>query len=236
VLQDVAVVHHGDPLGHAERDVEVVLDDDVAHVDGQRREEEHQLAPLGGREPGRRLIEQEEARRTGQRHADLELALLAVGQGRHRMVRDRLEPDSLEEIVGRKARGVRGARAQEAVAPARHAAHRQEQVVADREVTEQERRLVRPSEAHPDPLVWRERGDVLAEEADPPGRGREVAGDGVEQRGLAGAVGADQGAALPRGDGERDVLDRLERAEGPGDALEHESVTRRDRTVRARGG
>src|SRR5262249_20141288 len=62
-----------------------------------------------------------------------------------------------------------------------------------------------------------------------PGGRREVAGDRVEQRGLAGAVGADQRTALTRADRERDVLDRLERAERSGDALEHESVTRCER-------
>ena len=121
------------------------------------------------------------------------------------------------------------ARAQEAEAATRHAPHRQKEVLRHRELAEEERGLVGAAQAHADALVGRQRGDVLAEEAHGARGGREVAGDGVEQRGLAGAVGADQRAALARGDRERDVLDRLERAERAGDALEHEGVTRRDR-------
>src|SRR6267142_1160781 len=54
-----------------------------------------------------------------------------------------------------------------------------------------------------------------------------VAGDDVEQGGLARAIRADHGAALARGDRDRDVLDRRERAEDAGDALQAERVTRR---------
>src|SRR4029450_11899875 len=63
------------------------------------------------------------------------------------------------------------------------------------------------------------------------GGGREIPGDGVEQGGFAGAVGADQCAALARRDRERDVLDRLERTERPGDAREHEGGTRGGRAT-----
>ena len=54
----------------------------------QRAEQRHQLAALGGREPGRRLVEQDQPRRAGERHADLELALLAVRERGHRLVGD----------------------------------------------------------------------------------------------------------------------------------------------------
>ena len=52
-----------------------------AGSDVQQRDE---LAPLGRRQPGRRLVEQDQARRAGERHADLELALLAVREIRRR--------------------------------------------------------------------------------------------------------------------------------------------------------
>jgi hypothetical protein len=63
-----------------------VLDDDVAHVDWQRAEQRNQLAPLGGREASGGLVEQNEARRPGQRHANLELSLLAMGQRRDGLI------------------------------------------------------------------------------------------------------------------------------------------------------
>src|SRR5688572_21194364 len=70
--------------------------------------------------------------------------------------------------------------------------------------------------------------DVLAEEKDPALGGREVSGDHVEQGGLAGAVGADHGTALARGDRERDILDRAQGAEVAGNALEDEGLFLRD--------
>src|ERR1700682_4693907 len=62
-------------------------------------------------------------------------------------------------------------------------------------------------------LVWREPGDVGAEQPDLPGIRPHVAGDLVEQGGLAGAVGTDDEAAFPRPDRERYVLGHREAAE-----------------------
>jgi hypothetical protein len=78
-LEDPAVVHHRHALRDAQRHVHVVLDDDVADVARQPVQDRHQLRPLGRRQPRRRLVEQDEARRPGQRQRDLQLPLLAVG-------------------------------------------------------------------------------------------------------------------------------------------------------------
>ena len=67
-------------------------------------------------------------------------------------------------------------------------------------------------------------GDVLAEEADAPGGRREVPGDGVEERRLAGAVGAQHGAALAGGHRHGDARERHQRAEVPRHALEIQRV------------
>ena len=104
----------------------------------------------------------------------------------------------------RRARRARRAAA-EREAPAAHPADREEEVVADGEVAEQQRGLVGAPQAPADALVGRQVGDVLAEEEDAAGRGRKVPGDRVEERGLAGAVGAEDGAALARGHRERDA-------------------------------
>ena len=138
------------------RDVEVVLDDDEAHVRGQRREQRHQLAALAGRQAGGGLVEQDQPRRAGQRHADLELALLAVRQARHQALRPR--------TAGARARAARRSRAREGCAArgrrkleaaARDAAHGKEKIVADREVAEQQRRLVGAPQSHADAVVGR---------------------------------------------------------------------------------
>src|SRR5580698_979279 len=62
--------------------------------------------------------------------------------------------------------------------------------------------------------------NVLAEEADRAGGGRKVAGDAVEQRGLAGTVGAEHGAAFAGTYGDGDVGERGQRAEQPCDAAQ----------------
>ena len=64
-------------LDDAERDIHVVLDDDVADVARQRGEDRDQIAALMRRETRRRLVEQNKARRAGERERDLELPLLA---------------------------------------------------------------------------------------------------------------------------------------------------------------
>ena len=67
----------------------------------QRGEQRHQLGALAGRQARGRLVEQDQARRAGERHADLELALLAVRQRGHRLVGDVREPHALEQLVRR---------------------------------------------------------------------------------------------------------------------------------------
>jgi hypothetical protein len=106
-----------------------------------------------------------------------------------------------------------GTRAAAAEAPVAHAAHRQEQVVAHRQLAEQQRRLVGAPQPLADALVRRQFGDVFAEEADAPAGGREVTRDGVEQRGLARAVGLPSTAYFcPAATAERHVVHRTSSA------------------------
>ena len=199
---------------------------------GSEREQRDQLAPLGRRQAGGRLVEQDQARRAGQRHADLELALLAVRQVGDALVGDVAEAGALEQVVRWPRCDAWRARGRpQAEAAAGDAAHREEEVVAHRQVAKQQRGLVGAAQALADALVRRQLGDVLAEEMDPPGGGREVAGDGVEQRRLAGAVGAEDGVLLAGGDRQRDVVDRAQRAE----RARHAASAPARRSRRARG-
>src|ERR1700677_2557735 len=61
-LEDSAIVHHRYALDHAQRHVHVMLDDDVADMRGERGEDVDELSSFRGRKPGRRLVEQDEAR------------------------------------------------------------------------------------------------------------------------------------------------------------------------------
>jgi hypothetical protein len=206
-----------------------VLDDDEAHVRRQRAQQRDEFAPFGWRQAGGRLVEQDQPRRAGQRHADLELALLAVREVGHRLVGDVVQPYTLQQVGRGQRRAVRGARAPDAEAALRDTAHGQEEVVPHREFAEQQRGLVGAPQPLADALVGRQRGDVLAEEFDPPGGGREVPGDRIEQRGLARAVGAEDGVFLTGRHRQADVVDRAQRPEGARDAPQHQRVGRRER-------
>ena len=70
---------------------------------------------------------------------------------------------------------------------------------------------------------------VLAEEADAPGRRRKIAGDGVEQRRLACAVGAEHRPPLAGANPKVDVGERDERAELTAHALELQREARSSR-------
>ena len=78
--------------------------------------------PFGRRQAGGRLVEQDEARRAGERQRDLELALLAIGEFRHQPVLDRGQMHRLNEVLGGMDERVVAARAEATKAPARDAA------------------------------------------------------------------------------------------------------------------
>ena len=147
VLEQAAIVQDRHPLDDAQRDVEIVLDQHEAHMRRESRQQRHQLAALAGREAGGGLVEQDQARRAGQRHADLELAQLAVRQLRDQPLRQMREAGAFEQVLGRDARGMPGARPDETEAAAADAAGRQEKIVADREVAEQQGGLVGAAQA-----------------------------------------------------------------------------------------
>ena len=80
VDQDLAVAHHRDLVGEGEDAVDVVLDQDHRHLGGEAPDQAHDALALGGGEAGERLVEQQDPGLGGQRHADLEQALAAVGE------------------------------------------------------------------------------------------------------------------------------------------------------------
>ena len=205
MLEDGAVVHHRDPVDDAQRHVEVMLDDDEADIARQRVQDLDQLAPLGRRQPGCRLVEQDAARGTCQRHADLELALLAVGELGDQLLADGIEMHRMGEVMGAAQRAVVLARAQETEAPAGDAAGRQIEIVEDAEAPEQHRVLIGAPHAAADALIGGQMRHILAEEADASGGGREIAGNRIEERRLARAIGAQNAAALAGIDREIDA-------------------------------
>ena len=101
----------------------------------------------------------------------------------------------------------------EAEAGARARLHRQRDVLQGREAGQDLRDLERPGEAEAGAGRHRQPGHVVAVEEDAAGIGGEGAGDLVDEGGLAGAVGADDGVGLAGQDGEVDAGGHPEGAE-----------------------
>ncbi len=96
------------------------------------------------------------------------------------------------------------------------------QILARGEVVELVGDLEGAYQAFVEARVGRQRGDVLAEEADG-ARGRlQGAGDQVEQRGLARAVGADEAEDLALGHPQGAAIHGMEAAEGFDQAIHFE--------------
>ena len=107
-----------------------------------------QVDALGAREPGGRLVQHHQLRLRDARHADLELALLAVGELGHQHVEAVGQPDRLghrARLVAHLDVGLAVDQAQVAVADAEHG---QVEVVLDAQPAEQARGLERAREPH----------------------------------------------------------------------------------------
>ena len=104
--------------------------------------------------------------------------------------------------------------------PGRAGRRGQPQVLPHRELREQVVALERAGDAAPGHRVRAQALDRRALEPDAAAGRRELSGDDVEERGLARAVGADDGAALARRHLERHVIERAQRSEGAGQRLD----------------
>src|SRR5260370_2735607 len=80
VLEHPAIVQDRHPLDDTQGDVEIMLDQHVPHVGRESRQQRPQVSTLARQQPAGRLVEQNQARPAGQRHAALELAQLALRQ------------------------------------------------------------------------------------------------------------------------------------------------------------
>src|SRR4051794_18919565 len=98
-----AVVHHRDPVGDPERDVHVVLDEHHGDVAVEREQQLREELALARREAGGRLVEHDDLGAPGEGDAQLELALLAVGDRADQRVAAAGQPHALDQRVGRGA-------------------------------------------------------------------------------------------------------------------------------------
>ena len=192
------------------------------------------LQDLGRVQPGHHLVEQQQARRGGQRACEFEA--LAAGDGE---VGRGLREHVLHADLARDGMGVfPGLVAVRVLLVGTHG-----DVLVHRELGERLRDLEGAHHAGARDLVYRHAGDVLPEQFHPPAVDRVETGDAGEQGGLSCAIGADQRHDAALVDLQRGVVDGAQAAEDLGQSgdFEHQScfrglgLRRRNRSIRPLG-
>src|SRR3989440_7103633 len=233
----LAVVEDDDAIRDPHHDLHVVLDQENGDPFGSDLlDQRHQLHLLLRRGAGGRFVEEQQPRVARQRAGDLQPTLVAVGQVPRVIVRVMLDADELQEVhrllgdadlldslTPRFEEGVPDFRVHPRMLTDPH-------VVEGGHVGEEPDLLKGPSDAQVGDPVGLEPGDVLALE-DHRSRRRGIdAGDRVEERGFAGAVGPDQGEDLAFADLEGGLVDGRQ----PTEAL-RQSVDYQDRPLISHG-
>ena len=192
-----AVAHHRDGVAEGEDLVEAVGDEDqgatlVAQAAGDGEEPGHLVAT----ERGGRLVHDEQSSVERDGLGDLDDLLVGDRQTERRAARVDVHAEPLEEVAS--PRGACRPVDRGRLPADGHPAH--EDVLGDREVGEERRLLVDDRDAGVLGLGRRAEVDGLAAEQEVPAVAAVDAGDDLDQRGLAGAVLADQGvdASRPR--------------------------------------
>src|SRR5260221_9747916 len=209
---DPPVVQHGDAIGHVERGVHVVLDHHHCGLARHAVDQALHLRALLARQAGERLVEQQHARLLRERHGDLDAALFTVCHLRYGPPRYAFQPDAGQHLarflvkMGRKA-------AEGVPLWSRKPQKRQRDVVLERVLREERDDLVGAREAAVHAVVGREPADLFAEQLDGARIAREVAGEEIEERGLASAVRADDEPPFPGLNTQGNIGDRGQAAE-----------------------
>src|SRR3954471_10145334 len=209
-------VEHHDVVADAEHEAHVVIDEQHGHARvGQCAQMAAELGALVGVQSGGGLIHQHEPWALRERAGDADELAPSVRELGREAAADVGQPAQLERPVDGVAR-VLADRQQEVAQRGQHphALAGDEQVLLDRQVVEQLDRLERAHEPAPRSHVRAQAGDVVSVERDAAARGRVIAGERVDRRRLAGAVGADQADDLARGHLQVDVVDRGDPAVG----------------------
>src|SRR5262249_21570026 len=178
--------------------------------------------------PGHRLVEQEQVRLHGERAPELHPLLQTVRQFPDLDLADMLDLEKVDDLLDATALFdlFRERRADPYQLPQEAAAHLQRapghDVVERRHALEQRHVLKSPRNATQPGLVGPHGRSRPSLEGDAALLRVIEAVDDVEQRGLAGAIGADDGADLAFADVEGNAADRLDPAEGERDSLDRE--------------
>src|SRR5690606_23848335 len=184
----LAVDHDRDPVGQAEHNPHVVLNDQQCLVGAHGLDEFDRSIALAAAHAGRGFVKQQCAATPGDGHADLEGALFRVGQQVDRDIAAGGQPGAFENFLGAFMQRLQPADAlPEGVAVALRPHGGGKQVLVHRLAGEQ----VGDLEAAAQPALVNLLGvavvDARAVEPDFAGGDRESAGDEVKHRGFSGA-------------------------------------------------
>ena len=186
--------------GHPGRAIELAQDGD-------------HLVGLGRPQPGHDFIEQQQFRPCRERAGELEALAVRQRQRGGRLAQFCEQIELPDHLVRRLQRFLHVFGVQQ---------RSDDDVVLDRERRERPYVLKGAADAAPGDLVRAPAVDPLARERDGALVGTQHAGHHAEQRGLAGAVGADHGEDLPGQDFAADAVDRAQSAEAFAHALDRQ--------------
>src|SRR5215813_7649980 len=227
--QNLTFGHDDHRIAQMGDEAHVVLDQE--HGDaalGQLQQAFGDLVLQGRIDAGRRLVEQHQPGLGHQRAPYFQEFLLAAGQRRRRIVDQVIEPQEARRLPrplgeGRLALARRlGADHRLPQAFARLVAAVEHEVLEHREPGEAAGDLKGADQALPADGIGGPARDVTAVEANRPRIRRHQAGNHVEQRRLARAIGPDQAGDTAGQDGEVDAAQHVEAVEGTAKVLELE--------------
>ena len=212
-------MQHGDPVRQLHDHLHVVLDDQDRQVRRDAADQGHGVMGLGRAHACRRLVQAEQLRLGRQRDADLQMALLAVGQVGRQLVLLAAQADRLQHRFGALDEvAIRAVVRQQAPAvPPRLGGDAD--VLKRGGIGQDVGDLIRAGDALPGDPLGRQARDVLAVEQDLP-RGRaQVAGQAIEEGALARPVRPDDRADLLALDFEADAVQGHQATKAHGQAL-----------------
>src|SRR5439155_19605477 len=184
------------PLRQTKDQIHVVLDNQQCEVGRQAFDYLDYRAAFARRNPGCRLVEQQDLGREGECYRDLDQPLAAVGEGVDRTQCLVSEPELLDQreaLLDCRTVPPRGA--EKTAADTLPFANCQGHIFEDVEAAEQRRDLKRADKTALDPRGLRQTGNVGALYEDMPGIRRQPAGHQLDKASLAGAVRPDQRVA-----------------------------------------
>ena len=211
------LIEHRHPVREGLREVEIVLDEQHGDVRRKREQKRPDALALCARQAGERFVEQQQRRPLHQGARDLQLAQLAVRQ-RHRRLEDLPgEPDGGRDVArGGFAVGNRIERLHDVPRVSGALQRTCPEVVEQAELGQHVAGLERARHAKTRDALRRHAGRATLCDLNMTARRRELSADDGEERALAGAVRADDGAAFGALHAQAHAVEREDAAEALG--------------------